>query len=385
MSSCSMTFEVRQRKPSLLVFATEIGSLRGASGAALGTRIFMAHLRGVVDADFVRMAGDGLESLAGDGALGKISRIARTVRALLGSFFELTRKARETRFDYVYYLPSSTVFGSLRDLLFCAVKVACLRDSRLIIHIHNGNYFTNKRLLCRIGRMATLRVSWRVIVLSKRLVDFEIVNEPEKLVVIPNTIDMELAGSGVVVNGRGPCRLLYFSNFILSKGYNVILDALEILGEAWAGNLEVSFYGAWSSEPSRQEFLSRVEELRALGFAIHVGGYVSNRVDAQGIFSDHDVFCLPTSYAAEAQPRSVLEAMANGCAIIATEFRAIPDMVDHGRNGFLIEKPDGKLLAEAVRSYFRGERDAFRRASIAKFEREFSLAAIEAQVRQLFI
>ena len=84
----------------------------------------------------------------------------------------------------------------------------------------------------------------------------------------------------------------------------------------------------------------------------------------------------------EGQPVSVLEAMANGCGIVASRVGDIPDMIVDGKTGFLCRPRDtdslreklDRLLADPALCRTLGE-NARRKA-----EEEFS---IESNIEQL--
>ncbi len=78
-----------------------------------------------------------------------------------------------------------------------------------------------------------------------------------------------------------------------------------------------------------------------------------------------DILVLP-SYR-EGLPNSLLEAMASECAIIATNVGAIPDVIQSGENGILIEPGDTKNLAEELR---RLTFDSIERRRLAKNARD---------------
>ncbi len=61
-----------------------------------------------------------------------------------------------------------------------------------------------------------------------------------------------------------------------------------------------------------------------------------------------DLLCLPTY--GDAAPWAVLEAMACGTPVLATDVGGIPDMLDHGHAGALVPVGDRAALAEALRS-----------------------------------
>ena len=61
---------------------------------------------------------------------------------------------------------------------------------------------------------------------------------------------------------------------------------------------------------------------------------------------DADIFILP-SYR-EGLPNALLEAMASGCAVIASSVGAIPDVIEDGKNGILITQGDKLQLASSI-------------------------------------
>ncbi len=59
-------------------------------------------------------------------------------------------------------------------------------------------------------------------------------------------------------------------------------------------------------------------------------------------FSSADIFVLPSH--TEDMPVSILEAMAVGLPVIATEVGSIPEVIDHGVSGFLVKPHDAAGL-----------------------------------------
>lgn len=59
-----------------------------------------------------------------------------------------------------------------------------------------------------------------------------------------------------------------------------------------------------------------------------------------------DIFVLP-SYR-EGLPNALLEAMASGCAVIASSVGAIPDVIEDGKNGILVTHGDSLQLASSI-------------------------------------
>jgi glycosyltransferase involved in cell wall biosynthesis len=67
----------------------------------------------------------------------------------------------------------------------------------------------------------------------------------------------------------------------------------------------------------------------------------------EDLLKQTDIFVLPSLF--EAQPLSILEAMAAGCPVVSTWHGAIPETVIDGETGILVEKEDAKELSRALK------------------------------------
>jgi glycosyltransferase involved in cell wall biosynthesis len=86
----------------------------------------------------------------------------------------------------------------------------------------------------------------------------------------------------------------------------------------------------------------RVQELNLQGYIAFLGW----REDIISILSEVDIFVLPSLN--EAVGRSALEAQALGVPVVATKVGGIPEIVQDGRTGILINPKDPQRLAEAI-------------------------------------
>src|SRR6185295_12579955 len=86
------------------------------------------------------------------------------------------------------------------------------------------------------------------------------------------------------------------------------------------------------------------------------------------------LFLLPTRYSNEGQPVSIIEAMAHGCVVVSTDYRAIPDLVDDGVTGVLVPYGAPGAIADAVEALVRdpGRYAEMSRAAIARFRARFT-------------
>jgi glycosyltransferase involved in cell wall biosynthesis len=91
----------------------------------------------------------------------------------------------------------------------------------------------------------------------------------------------------------------------------------------------------------------------------------------------------------EVTPTSLIEAMALELAPVTTDSGAIPELVQHNRNGLLVPQRDERALADAIEALLRDERlyDRLRHAARATVERRFDLerneVVFERAVRRL--
>jgi len=77
------------------------------------------------------------------------------------------------------------------------------------------------------------------------------------------------------------------------------------------------------------------------------------RDDIAHILSIFDVFCLPSLN--EGMGRVLVEAMAHGIPIVASDVGGIPDLVTHGKNGFLVPPKNPEELAKHIQILIEDE------------------------------
>ena len=84
----------------------------------------------------------------------------------------------------------------------------------------------------------------------------------------------------------------------------------------------------------RQELEQLVERLR-INHQVHFLGF---RKDVENIYPDLDVLALTSSN--EGSPVSLIEGLASGCAVIATDVGGVSDVVKEGLSGLLVPQPE---------------------------------------------
>ena len=154
-----------------------------------------------------------------------------------------------------------------------------------------------------------------------------------------------------------PIRLLYLSNLIESKGYFDLLEAVRLLYIRKSCDVQVDFCGEFVANPSDDRRVRSADHGRALFEAfirehglngiVHYRGVVTGARKEELLAAAH-FLVLPTRYDNEGQPISIVEAMAHGCVVVATSHRAIPEMIEHGTNGWLVPFDSPEKIAEGI-------------------------------------
>ena len=161
------------------------------------------------------------------------------------------------------------------------------------------------------------------------------------------------------------------ANLEYHKGIELLLAAAARVDPPVA--LEV--YGDGSARAELEAEAAR------LGLAARFHGFDP---DFRTKLGELDVFVLPTR--GDNLPVSILEAMAAGLPVIATRVGGIPEQVDDGATGYLVEPDDVVGLAEAIGKLASdpARREAFGRAGAEKLEREFGSAGVASRLLDLY-
>lgn len=384
-----MTSDLK-KKGIFLVFAAANSPEHGVTGAAIGTETVISMVEDNYQVDWVPLHTNGLGQLGARGIGGRFRSAFRAAWVSLSALARLAwRGLTGPEVSIVYLLPAASSLGILRNAGAIFVTTLCHRRAQIVLHIRNGNYFDKKTpFLDRLTRYVNRKAS-RIFVLSRLLLPQDMSHtgvRDDQISILPNTIDAALLPRAED-RGRGrhdtPIKILYLSNFIEEKGYLSLLAAAENLADiGQASGFSFTFHGTWLTEEDRRLFTLRAEALNQRGLSVNVGGSLHDRAQIQKVYADHHVFCLPTLYAAEAQPRSILEAMANGCAVVATRYRSIPEQVQDGRTGFLVADQDPGQLARTLARFAEQDPQEMGRNGAALFDTTFSNTSVHKALLQ---
>ncbi len=156
-----------------------------------------------------------------------------------------------------------------------------------------------------------------------------------------------------------------------------LLEAIALLRKKGPIHLAIAGEG-----PMRRDLPREIERLDLNDCVTLLG----HRTDVPNLLASLDVLVLP-SYAHEGIPQIILQAQAMARPIVATRIGGIPEVVEDGRTGLLVERKDSPALAEAIGrllndpSFARGLGQNGRQ----QIETRYSLDAMGERLLELYV
>ncbi|MCL5282297.1 MAG: glycosyltransferase [Planctomycetes bacterium] len=167
--------------------------------------------------------------------------------------------------------------------------------------------------------------------------------------------------------------LLFFGNVRPYKGLKYLLDAMPAL----ARRLDAHLLVAGEFWRDKDQYLRQVRELGIERSVTFVDRYIPNE-EVDVYFAAADVVVLP--YVTATQSGIVQIAYGFDKPVIVTNVGGLPDVVEHGRTGFVVEGGNAKAVEEAVLSFYESDAKAQMERNIAAKRQEFSWERITEAV-----
>lgn len=286
----------------------------------------------------------------------------------------------------IVYVPIAQAWlPFLRD---CAFLIpAKLTRRKVIVHLHGGYFgvFFNRtsRLMRSIIRFS-LEDTQCAIVLGKKVEHaFAGILPDDRIAIVPNGIPDPFEGIALGKNRDEKPTILFLSTLMASKGTLDLLRSLHMVA-ATNGATSSIFAGEWFSKEDSRLAAQLVNTLPDHSKPEFVGAI--GPTQKYQLLDKSAIFAFPTSYSFEGHPYVILEAMAAGLPIISTRWACIPEMVEDGVNGFLVEPGDTEHLAKRILMLLKDNqlRHRLGRASRERFLRDFTFEIFSERLRGVF-
>ena len=221
--------------------------------------------------------------------------------------------------------------------------------------IHNTKFTVDRRskLDPRVYLIKTVdhiiyRIADRLIAISDE-VNEVICNryslEKSKVITVKNGIIFEPVSSKNTKKNsgdsshKGKLKLFAVGRLTYQKNFEVLIKATEYLLKMGCKNIHVQIAGTGEE----YEFLSDLIRDRNLGLYVELLG---GRSDVLALMQESDLFIMPSRY--EGLSIAMIEALACGLPVIASNAPGLRDYIHHGENGMLFPVGDGQALADCI-------------------------------------
>ena len=232
---------------------------------------------------------------------------------------------------------------------------------------------------------STSRFSALIYSCSKAVTQFltqDIGIKKTKVVTIPNGIDVDTFS--IKINKEKKLRELGFHKNLPivgtvcrlhepKKGVKILLEATKKLQKEL--DFQLMIVGTGKDE----------KKLKSIARKQHINArFLGEREDVREILQIMDVFTLASFY--EGFPVSILEAMATGIPVVATNVGGIKETVSDGKTGFLVEPGNSNALAEKIKELLEDKkmRKDFGEAGFKRVKENFSIGKTVNRIENLW-
>lgn len=274
----------------------------------------------------------------------QIKRIYKAILEYPSLILGLYKNLRSKDFDILHFTSSASL-GLLRDIIF--IKTAKLNKTKAIIHFRFGRtpqILKNKNWECILLKYV-VSIADKAIFIDTPSYESMKNHGFNNIELLPNPISPKV---NAIINKLGPIEreqrsILFVGHCYKEKGVYELVEACKQIS-----NVKLKLVGSIQSS-IKGDLLQNGGE-----FITIVGEEPYEKIIEDMLRCD--IFILP-SYT-EGFPNVILEAMACGCAIIATNVGAIPEMLDNDdekKSGIVINPHSIIDLKYAINYLFDNE------------------------------
>jgi glycosyltransferase involved in cell wall biosynthesis len=303
------------------------------------------------------------------------------------NLFEALRTGRRIRKLFREVRPDVLIAYAIKPIVLGVPAARASRVPRIVTLVTGLGYaFTEGRELARLFSRASATLLYRRAFTSSDMVLFQ--NEDDRadfkrLRILPSRTTTGLVnGSGVDIDYFSPspppsaASFLMIARLVGDKGLREFAEASRRL-KLLHPEVRISLIGGMDTEPHA---ITPEELQNFISWGID---YLGPQSDVRPFIERHGVYVLP-SYR-EGTPRSVLEALAMGRAVITTDTAGCRQTVDDGVNGLLVPPRDPEALLKAMLRFVDNPQllEPMGAASRLKAEQKYDVRKVNEDFLQL--
>jgi glycosyltransferase involved in cell wall biosynthesis len=180
-------------------------------------------------------------------------------------------------------------------------------------------------------------------------------------------------------------RVLYLAHCFREKGLFETIDGVAIAEARLRASdspihLRLTVAGDFNSEADREAFFARIQHTDVSSLVDYTGFVAGER--KLSLLRESDCLCFPTYFAHESFGLVVLEAMAAGLPVLATKWRALPEILPPSYPGFVPPR-DAAAIAATLPKLFVYDSAPLREWFLERFTESSHLAALRTAILRL--
>lgn len=301
------------------------------------------------------------------GTVERLPAVSPLIKASMRGLLDTRRGLRGWRPDVLF-------FNTQKPAAFCQLQM--LRTPTILMtdvtpaqydrlagpYDHDVNTYPLVRTTKHLANVLNFRLARAIVPWSSwaaKSLQSEYGVPSERVHIIPPGVDTDRWRPARGTRPDGPVKLLFVGGHFERKGGRLLLEV---------------FRGKGLAERAELHIVTRDSVEHEQGVVVH-RDVENNDETLLRLYQHADLFVLPTL--ADCFSIASIEAMATGLPVITTNVGGIPDIVEHGRSGYLLAAGDGQRLGEALDQLVN---DADLTKQMAQSARDRAVAHFDARV-----
>lgn len=292
---------------------------------------------------------------------------------------DIRKEIKKIKPNLCYVTPNAKGGAFYKD--FFVIMLLKLMKQHIVIHYHNKGVATRQNRVLDNFLYKRFFKDLKVILLTNTLYkDIKKYVRPSDVFICPNGIP----DNTVLVSDNKlstETQILFLSNMIATKGVWELVEACHIIKEK-GKKVTCHFVGKWS-DITESDFNSVIAQKELTDYVIAHGAQYGE--EKNKFFQDADIFAFPTYYPNECFPVVLLEAMQQKLPCISTNEGGIPDIIDEGKTGFIVEKKNAEQLANKLIYLIEHpeQRKEMGKNGYKKYRSQFTLQTFENRMKEI--
>jgi glycosyltransferase involved in cell wall biosynthesis len=201
-----------------------------------------------------------------------------------------------------------------------------------------------------------------------------------QITALPNGVDTDYfcppGAAGPFCHPRPSPVVLAVARLVPDKDHDTLIRAFELVAARFP-EVRLQMVG----DGPRREALQRMIDRSPFADRISLS---PGRMDLRPLLEESDIFVLSSHR--EGLPNVVLEAMASGLPVVATNVGGLPEVVKHGETGWLVPRGDISAMAAAIGGLLSDEasRVAFGRSGRKRAGEEYAISRMVQGHEEVF-